>query len=375
MKTVSILAGLLPLALAINQPKSKCSNFLTIKAPQKQERSRYRRAQQGWFDFGDGSGDSTTDSPVSSAQVTTTMQATTTSKATTTVQESAATTTVQPAATTTIQTDAPTPEPTTEPSVTTPAVDTMSPTTGSAGSSDGKAIIVMLDATGSMQNIGGKGKGRNLVINKMEQFRRMINKKVQNDRVNDQPLTFITFNEKATWTSYNSINDWPIISKSNYNPGYQTNLYDSLGCVLSEYKSRHPDQEVSLYLISDGVHQMGRNKQHLVSYREGEIKGMVEELRDDGWNFNFYGATTQAKKDELKDQANGLGFRAAETLVFDFDGRQFGALLKSMLKQIVGNDQEEKSVPNCKPCPKGRAGKMCRKRRANKIALGMCIKA
>merc|ERR1711879_592129 len=80
---------------------------------------------------------------------------------------------------------------------------------------------------------------------------------------------------------------------------------------------------------------------HLVAYREGEIKGMVEELRVDGWNFNFYGATTQAKKDELKDQANGLGFRAAETLVFDFDGRQFGALLKSMLKQIVGNDQEE----------------------------------
>ena len=75
MKIVSILAlGLFPLALAINQPKYQCANFLKINAPQKQERGRYRRS---WWSNDDdkderGSGDDfTTDSPVTPDPTTT----------------------------------------------------------------------------------------------------------------------------------------------------------------------------------------------------------------------------------------------------------------------------------------------------------------
>merc|ERR1719411_1689909 len=191
-----------------------------------------------------------------------------------------------------------------------------------------------------MQDIGGKGKGRDLVIKKMEMFRNMLNKKVEKDRVHDQPLTFVTFHESASWHSYDSINQWPTISRKNYNPGYQTNLYDSMGCVLSEYSSRHPDQEVSVYLISDGIHQLTRKKQHLVAYEESEVNNIVEELRTEGWNFHFYGATDVNKKEGLKKQAINLGFRAAETRVFDFNGKEFGALLKSILQNMVKGEKD-----------------------------------
>merc|ERR1712048_585124 len=151
----------------------------------------------------------------------------------------------------------------------------------------------MLDATGSMQDIGGKRKGRDLVVRKMEEFRKML----KENNVIDQPLTFVTFNEKAKWTSYDSIKDWPTLTRRNYNPGYQTNLFDSMGCVLSKYKSINRDQQVSFYLISDGVHQLTRKKQRQVTYTEGDIEDMIEELRsEEGWDFHFYGASTTEDK-------------------------------------------------------------------------------
>jgi len=235
---------------------------------------------------------------------------------------------------------------------------------------------------GSMQNIGGKGKGRQLVVNKMEKFRQMLQKKVQKDRVENQEITFVTFNTHAKWTSYDSIDQWPRIHSGNYNPGYQTNLFDTMGCVLSEFKSRNPNTDASVYLISDGVHAMNRKMRNKNAYKLDDVNEMVEELRNEGWNFNFYGATDVAGKDELKAHAIDLGFRAAETLVFDFNGKQFGALLKSMLSSIAGNkkeggndEEEKKQIPKCEECKKGRAGKTCRKARANKIAAGSCVKA
>merc|ERR1711972_1020681 len=243
------------------------------------------------------------------------------------------TTTVKP--TTTIQA---TTERKTEPSGTTTESDKgfgATTTDATTEAPQEKAIIVMLDATGSMKHIGGIYKGQDVVVKKMEMFRNMLNKKIQKDRVNDQPLTFVTFHESATMTSYNSIKEWPSISKRNYNPGYQTNLYDSMGCVLSEYKSKNPGQQVSVYLISDGIHQLGPKKRANVAYEAEEINEMVEDLRGvSNWNFHFYGATTDSKKAELKEEAINLGFRAAEIAVFDFNGKQFGSLLKSMLSTI-----------------------------------------
>jgi len=421
MKT-KILLSLLPLALAIENPKRECTGFLTINSsPQKTSRRRYRREpkkHQRFFFGGDSSGDDygttmaatteqvttvlvTTRDPVDnstdsvSTNPVTTIGPETTEQVTTTTQSPATTTeqgtTTQRPATTTVQatttqipttTEATTPKATTNQVTTTQnptTVDITEPGTTVPVDSE-KAIIVMLDETGSMQSIGGRGKGRGVVLNKMESFRRMLNKKVKNDRLSDQPITFVTFNEKARWNTYESIDQWPALDGNSYNPGYQTNLYDTMGCVLSEYKSRHPNHEASVYLISDGIHQMKRRKAKQVAYKEHEVNTMVEDLRNEGWNFNFYGATDESKKEKLKEHAIDLGFRAAETLVFDFNGKELGALLKTILKTMVkGNQQEDeeedkKSLPACEKCAKGRAGKMCRIRRKNAINLGHCIK-
>jgi len=215
----------------------------------------------------------------------------------------------------------------------------------------------------------------------MEKFRQMLVKKVENDKIIDQKITFITFNERAVWKTYDSIDQWPSITRKNYNPGYQTNLFDTMGCVLSEFKARAAYTDASVYLISDGVHAMQGKKKGREAYQDYEVKEMVEELREDGWHFNFYGATDENRKEALKSQAGNLGFRQAEMKVFDFNKKQFGELLKSMLKTMVKNDnldkepKDNKQIPECDKCQKGRAGKMCRKRRQNQIAAGLCIKA
>merc|ERR1712050_260317 len=411
--------GIFPLALAIDQPKRQCANFLTVRIIQKHSAYRRRRSPMeldGLFDltssddegyrnrgrrspmggssrrrgsyltngeiFGNNErrnrnrnrGTTTTSPPkmrglfgFDSEEV---------SGSGDDAQTNAPTT--EPGQTTDSQTN----KPTTNAATTTIAVDTtvidstVSDATTGGSTENKKAIIVMLDETGSMQNIGGKAKGRQLVVNKMEKFRQMLQKKVQKDRVENQEITFVTFNTHAKWTSYDSIDQWPRIHLGNYNPGYQTNLFDTMGCVLSEFRSRNPNTDASVYLISDGVHAMNRKMRNKVAYKLDEVNEMVEELRNEGWNFNFYGATDVAGKDELKDHAIDLGFRAAETLVFDFNGKQFGALLKSMLSSITEKDDKKQTqIPKCEECKKGKAGKICRQKRKNQINAGLCVKA
>merc|ERR1712154_606187 len=261
-------------------------NFLTIEVPQKQQRGRRAlegdsdlflindsnrgRVRRGWFDSDDddtsGDGD-VTDSPVVTTAQTQppTTETTTTRAANTdasTVDTDAPTTvaanTNDPATDATSAVNTPEPADPTEPAPSQSPASTESgtlPPTTVGGENNDKAIIVMLDETGSMQDINGKGRGREIVIRKMNKFRQMLK-----NEGNNQPITFITFNEQANWNSYASVDEWPIITEANYNPGYGTNLYDSMGCVLSEYRSRYPNQEVSLYLISDGIHQLGKKK-------------------------------------------------------------------------------------------------------------------
>merc|ERR1719461_1188149 len=107
----------------------------------------------------------------------TTVQATTvkvtTSAEPTTVKVTTSVNTPEP--TTTVGT---TTERKTEPSGTTTESDKgFGATTTDATTEAPPAIIVMLDATGSMKHIGGRNKGRDVVVKKMEMFRNMLTKK------------------------------------------------------------------------------------------------------------------------------------------------------------------------------------------------------
>jgi len=189
-------------------------------------------------------------------------------------------------------------EPTTTEMPTTIEPCSLEPTTESVNAED-KAILVILDETGSMQDLGGpypkhEKKGRDVAIKKMEKFREHLENSVNNGG-DDYPITFVTFNKAAKWSKYNSIKDWPRITRKDYNPGYATNLFDTLGCVLSKYKSENPNQSVDVYLISDGIHGLSPKSSPAV-YDESTISGMVEDLRDDHWNFHFFGAVSAEHK-------------------------------------------------------------------------------
>jgi len=337
--TAIALGALALCAEAIDEPKRKCQNFISInQAPQKASRGRRSPLFNEW---GDSSGSGSDGDDATTSEVTTGSDSTTNKVETTTLAQTTA------AQTTEEVTDAPG---TTEQVSTASEGTKGTETTVTVEDTTEKAIVIVLDETGSMQNLGGKGKGRNIVLNKFGQFTRNLMGSVS-ESFADRPVTLVTFNVKAKWNSYSSINNFPELTRKMYNPGYQTNLYDTLGCVISKYRSENPSQSVDFFVISDGVHKMKRKERHLVEYKPAEINDMVDELRQDNWNFQFYGATNPKAKDALKEEAAGLGFRKAELKVFDFNGKKFGALMKSMLNkatenQVEGEEPEELNLEN-----------------------------
>ena len=391
-----ILALALGSVSAIDEPHQICADFITVRsgAPQKLGKNRVRR---DWLDSTESvttevmtsevmmtsevttneeSGSATTEEVTQTPEPSTTVEATTveatTVEATTLKATTEKVTTLKP---TTVEPT--TVEPTTV-DVTTEPPTTIEPTTESVNDED-KAILVILDETGSMQDLGGpypkhEKKGRDVAIKKMEKFREHLEDSVNNGG-DDYPITFVTFNKAAKWSKYNSIKDWPKITRKDYNPGYATNLFDTLGCVLSKYKSENPNQSVDVYLISDGIHGLSRKSNPAV-YDESTISGMVEDLRDDHWNFYFFGAVNAEKKPAMKRQAKRLGFRASELRVFGFDSKSFGNVLKTISFSIVKPLKPKKvALPDCKvlkPCKKGRPGKYCRKGRKTMEAKGEC---
>jgi len=178
-------------------------------------------------------------------------------------------------------------------------------------SSSQESILVFLDETGSMRKIKSNNRGKQVVINKMTEF--IGDVKSKHDNI---PITIIKFNKKATWMSYNKVSDVP--NFKSYDPKFATNLYDALGCGLSKYADEHGSENVKVYVISDGIHDMGKLR-YEPAYSQEDVRDMIEELKDENnWEFQFYGATNDKLKPVLKNEAHGLGFNRREDRVFDF---------------------------------------------------------
>merc|ERR1711972_56580 len=238
-------------------------------------------------------------------------------------------------------------------------------------SSSQDSILLFLDETGSMRKIKtdkkGKQIGKQVVSSKMTEL--IGDLKSTHDNI---PITIVKFNKKATWMSYDKVSDVP--NFKSYDPKFATNLYDAMGCGLSKYADEHGSENVKVYVISDGIHDMGKLK-YDPAYSQEDVRDMVEELKDENnWEFQFYGATNDNKKAELKSEAQGLGFNRREVRVFDFNGKGLGVLMKTMAKSIGKKVSGNQIVPECEKCSKGKKGKKCRKNRKQMIATGKCVK-
>jgi len=242
------------------------------------------------------------------------------------------------------------------------------------------ATIIILDETGSMQYLGGKSRqGRKIIIRKFNTFMNNLKEQVRSGEVADSSFTFVTFNRKARWVQFDSILEMPQLTPKHYNPGYGTNLYDTIGCVMAKFNEENDGaSNVRLFVISDGAHKLGpKERRAKVGYEIEEIEHAITGLREQGWDFAIYGAVNENEKKRLKQQALNMGFRQSERKMFDFSKNSMGALLKSMLASMsTKTETEEKTdLPDCKvyrKCKKGKGGKMCRRGRKSLAERGEC---
>jgi hypothetical protein len=239
---------------------------------------------------------------------------------------------------------------------------------------EGTDYLILLDATGSMQKLSGPGRGRDFVINKFNLFLKTLRKQVESQRIEDGKIVIATFNKGANWVEYNSIKNVEDLSRRTYNPGYGTNLYDTMGCALQKFKDESSAAQKLVYILTDGNHQVYPNT--VVAHTVDEVNELVESYREEeGMQFSFMAMINKEDKEALKQSAKQMGIRGAEIRTTDFDGRSFPALLKSMMRSIKkGNAQ--KKVPTCQSlkqkCKKGRPGKSCRRAVQRQRASGSC---
>jgi len=153
------------------------------------------------------------------------------------------------------------------------------------------------------------------------------------------------------------------ITRANFNPGYNTNLFDTVGCTLSRFAD---DGQAEVFIISDGMHLTTDNS----AYTADEVKEVLEQLRDQkNWQFNFIGAVTGQEEGEVVQNAEDMGFQNREISMFRHNQRGFQqglqVITKSLLGSILDNeDSKEFIFPGGRRPLGGKKGK--RKGRKNK---------
>jgi len=223
-----------------------------------------------------------------------------------------------------------------------------------------RSYLVLLDATGSMQKLGGPGRGRDEVIKTVNKFIRNFKAKVEDDEIPDGPIAFVTFNKQA-WVEYSSIKDMNELTRRDYNPGYATNLYDSMGCSLQKFKTDLPANTQTVYVISDGFHQWSSR----TIFSAPDVNTLVKQYRTDGMSFTFYAMIDYSLKETLRQNVQAMGMRNSEIRTADFQPNSLGNILRSILSKSSkgGKKQDLKPCKEVFPCPKGRAGGLCRQER------------
>lgn len=343
--------GLIAYVSALHE--SHCNNFIQVK------RSRNKRSPQWGFNIDTTTGGTAGTSATSAAA--TTNAPTTASNAATTTAAAATTTQQQSSAASTTATQAPDVTTTQEERVTT-TVDfiTDEPVEG-----QGTDYLILLDATGSMQKLTGPQRGREFVIGRFNRFLKTIRTQVERGNIEDGKIVVATFNKEAHWTEYNSIRNVADLAKRDYNPGYGTNLYDTIGCALQKFRQESSAAQKLVYILTDGNHQVKRST--YVAHTVDEVAEMVNEYRgEDGMQFSFLALINPEEKENLKASAKQMGIRGAEIRTTDFDGNNFSGLLRSVLGSMrKGGKAPKQKLPTCKSlkqkCRKGRAGWSCRR--------------
>jgi len=147
--------------------------------------------------------------------------------------------------------------------------------------SDGR-FIIFLDMTGSMQA------HRQKTIDAFNELLRDLKRKANSE------MTVVRFNTHYTSDTYASVADVPELTRIDYNPGYNTALYDNLFCIIKKYENERDNR---LMIISDG--------EDIASgfHNSDDCREMAEKLqRENNWKVSYGGAV-----DDPDSEADKIG--------------------------------------------------------------------
>ena len=173
-------------------------------------------------------------------------------------------------------------------------------------------IIMFVDETGSMIS------HRQELIETYNNFLKTQSKSNPNRK-----FTVIFFNTQFSIHEYTKISKAPLLTDNIwdegmtvYNPGYNSHIYNTLGCALHGYhgvKSGDCNAKTRVVLFSNGQN-LNENED---IYDQNEVKDIISGLRGNcSWKFNFVGMIQDSyEENKLRSWAEDIGFTAEEISV------------------------------------------------------------
>ena len=101
----------------------------------------------------------------------------------------------------------------------------------------------------------------------------------ENSKSTEIRFTLATFNVRVKINDYMDLTQASDLTTHQYNPGYNTNLFDTVGCLCSKYSD---NDNVEVYVMSDGEHRISTNS----AYSVNDVKEVTDKLRNEkNWQF------------------------------------------------------------------------------------------
>lgn len=176
-----------------------------------------------------------------------------------------------------------------------------------AGKGNASHIIFILDASSSMQSCREqtiKGFNEYLIAQQEDAVKTGIETYVS--------LFVFTGYDVITKIDRQNVKDVPLLTEKSYNPSGSTNLLDAMGGVMMQVnkllaeKKKAQRESVIITILTDGEENTSR------TFKNADIKAMVEKAEGKDWGFMFLGANIDAFH-----ASSALGFSAQNTMQFN----------------------------------------------------------
>jgi hypothetical protein len=166
-----------------------------------------------------------------------------------------------------------------------------------------RVVGILLDETGSM-----RGQEKRVTTGINEYMNTLVSK--ANGKATSYQVVLNLFDSER-WHEYyqGPLDEFPMMSDKDYEPGAMTPLYDSIYKMIKNIERDNEDAKVLMLIDTDGLENASQeiNQQQVFSY--------IKQKEDEGWTFVFLGAEMEEFGGADKVQKSmGLGIAKGNTL-------------------------------------------------------------